>query len=251
MPILLLDGMNTPEERALSLFRIVAVMGSPEDQTERREYLVARAAKAMSDAPGSAYEELFHEQGSFGGVAEARPFSELREIWSKRIDHWFVTSMMINLLWRLSKSPRVVSDQTSVNKAAFLIERQRNQGNADAIAAIPKNRNDIVRIWGRYRSVAHLCAAMFTSSYQPVMTTEKFRELISEGLPFILSVAKLYQRWGLSQPLPRTKRMVLTRPDLWEIPDEMNLPAVIIDLTPLTQGEVQLLREYRAPVPQS
>lgn len=252
MPILPLDDLSTPEGRALSLFRTVAVMGSPNDPDERSEYLVARSAKAMSEAPDAAYEALFHEQGGFGGVAEARPFSTLTRVWFSRMDDWFVTSQMANLLWRLSIGPKVRAEQCSVNKAAYVIERQRERGSADAIAATPKNRNDIVKIWGRYRSVAHLCTAVVTASGQdeiPNSLWPHWLQLI-DRLPYILGLARRYQHWGLSQQLPRIARTVLTKSDLWQIPDALLLPEVRVAMAPLQPEEIQLLREYRAPVPQ-
>lgn len=237
--------LTSLEGRCTAVFRLAALMAFPGDEAQEREYLVARCAKALAESPNAdGIRALFDAAGGLGGVAEARPLSVLFETVDKSVDGWFVASLMMSLLVRLANDDEVVPEQASVNKAAYLLEAQRPQfKNPEALAALPRNRNDIIMVWSRFRHVAHLCSAFINWSIQ----SEKFSDLVFQDLGVVLSTAMTFQQWGLAFVPRRSQKAILDRKRLWRLPDSIR-PSPIA-LAPLTSGEIELLRAYRAPTP--
>ncbi len=220
-------------------------MAFPRDAAQQQEYLVARSAEALATRESERVRGLFEESGGLGGVAHARSISTLFALTQDAVLGWFVASLMMSLLVRLAIGEQVVSDQASVNKAAYMLEKQRPLfKNPDALEALPRNRSDIVSVWSKYRPVAHFCASFVIWSNR---VGDDFADLVYNDLPIVLAGAKWFQEWGLEFKPARTKRTVLDRETCWLLPNEFaSGPAAF---APLTAGEVELLKAYRAPIP--
>lgn len=248
MPQLELGNLTTREGRIAFVIEMKAVMAWPCDAEMRKECVVAQSAVLLNDYRGGDLERLFERSGGILALAQARPVQAIDELLRKHLDGWLVAHFMLQLLFRLAKCDQIVPDQASVNKAAYMIAAQRDQFRSqDAFEATPKSRDDIVKVWSRHRTVAHLCTA-FVGSLIQAKDAAEFDRMLYDDLETLLFVARQYQAWG-TKFIPRRSKEPLIPADAWLLPRWTAINPVPLVYCELTDQEIDLLRQYRAPQP--
>jgi hypothetical protein len=230
MPLLEVDNLSTPDGRWWTAHRLHAVMLYPDDPAERSRYMAAIAAfclvnpglprAAGADEPMGRLISVSHGSAAailerHGGARAAhyRGFAFYWDQSRKSHGRWLIAGNLLTTLLRLTRHEGL-QRRASINMAAYILEMQ--QPFPDVMAA---NRKDIFEAWSRYKAVAHFCGA-FSNLYVRALRvggddddrTAFIHDRFFTHTREFLHEAALYQSFGLSHELARTKGQTPPRP---------------------------------------
>ena len=260
--------------RTLATYHLIAHMHWPKNQSLRDQFLTTMLAKArqiiedlelqpgdpdfsealattvrlaISEVIENFLDPEFRARGGYGTVAEAPGLSALQRIIRNNGPKWYVTGTLLLFVMTMANHHSERRGGASISKAVHLFE------NIVETPDIPTSRKEILRIWGTFKPVAHFCAA-FMSLVVAAKTQSDYEQdtllqgMFIDGLGRFLSFAREFQEFGTGFYAQGTKKPMLPPDETWLIPQGLRLPPAKIRPRPLTDHELEVLEQYRAPV---
>ena len=140
----------------------------------------------------------------------------------------------------------------SVNKAMVALE-DHLQGATYADGSYgPRSLREIQGAWSEYKPVAHLWAALMALQLREKNPYEfdpdVVRSFFTESLPEFLAAAEYLLRFGADFHSRGQRKPLLTRSEVWHLPQGLSLPPFDITLPPLEDETIKILQKYRAPI---
>jgi len=231
MPELELGDLTSPTGRAVTIFRVAAVMAWPEPQepeerearercfaeiaasvrrhretgqalseiwnhTDRKEYIATRALTWLlagwSRERGGSLKEDYKRSGGEARVAEAPRWSKQVADCDEYEVRWTVTAAMMMELRKLDAADAA----GAIPGVAEPVSVNKAAYLVTKLLPTFDNEHHIEEIWRRYRPVAHLCAALMTwggESYEEL--DRNFQRHLFDHTAFLIAGAKLYEDW--------------------------------------------------------
>ena len=115
----------------------------------------------------------------------------------------------------------------------------------------PKSLREIQKAWSEYKPVVHLWAAVFALRFREknpsAFDADMLRSFFTESLPEFLAAAEYFLRFGTNFYSHGQRKPLLTRSEVWHLPQGVSLPPFDITLPPLADHTIKILQEYCAP----
>jgi hypothetical protein len=243
------DRLATPHGRLDLAREVIGVMFHPQSRDDRRQRQVSFAVTLLGlhdkNDEQEAYEQAktwFRQSGGFTTDNKADRYETQQQVVLAQIPWIVAVGALLQQIWAMAAHHRdQLPGGASLNKAIFV--------SAAFPYFAPMAARTLRSAWGRYRDVAHLCAA-FTCVFDearrepPDRLDERMKRGFVEDLHETLSVAAAYQHFGttfvprgMASPLINPKTAWVLRgiePDLQFLP-----PALPADLLAKAQ-------EYKA-----
>lgn len=279
MPILDYGDIGAPAGRYYAKFLVGAVMGWPNDEIFRKQYLATDLAKNIgylereeADFPESRHGETpdetaraidqrkelkatlaqvrdwFAEAGGLFAVAEAPGQEYFNQWFNKCYFQWLGTGFVLGLVRRMALHHPELRGGASVNKAKHIVE-------AVGIPGVPRNSCDVSLAWTTYKPVAHFCAAIFDTTMEvaqieadPQIGIAIISKKIADDIVQFLSDAEAYLMFGLTYSSPRAMAKTVLDPDkTWTLPKHGPWPPAP-DIPRLNDELLRIARNYKAPI---
>ena len=222
MPTFEVDDLSTPEGRWWTAHRVQATMLYSANPAEQSRYQASIAAfclntpafpAAGADEPTGRSITVSHRSAAeflerHGGAQAAHEhgFAFYRDQIRQSLGRWLMAGNLLTMLLRLTRHEEL-QHRASINMAAYVLEKE--QPFPDVMAA---NRKDIYKAWSRYKAVAHFCAALANLYVNAGLAggndderTAFIQDRLFANTREFLEEVSLYQSFGLSYKLPRTR----------------------------------------------
>lgn len=195
-------------------------------------------------------EKWFNEVGGHTSVSFARGFRAFQKDFESRVGGWFAAGLILALVRRMAAHHSDLPGGASVNKAVFILERQK-------LPNLPRNSHDLRKAWTSYKPVAHFCAVLFdwfmiafTHTDSPEEVAAAIEGELNDNFMGFLSEAEAYLTFGLSyQPLRAKAKTLLDPAETWILPQYRPWPESTLKPAPLFGAMLDIARQYRAPIP--
>ena len=116
----------------------------------------------------------------------------------------------------------------------------------------PKSLREIQKAWSEYKPVVHLWAAVFALRFREknpsAFDADMLRSFFTESLPEFLAAAEYFLRFGANFYSHGQRKPLLTRSEVWHLPQGFSLPPFDITLPPLADQTIKILQKYCAPI---
>jgi hypothetical protein len=133
--------------------------------------------------------------------------------------------------------------EPSLNTAYEILEADlRGSGRSWERGRPPANRSDIRSAWAEFKSVSHLWAALFLAGAE--LRDEKALEKMDDekALLQLLAVAEDMRIFAENFQQRRSKTALSPPGSFWEVPKEIPLPRIKINLSPLPEWAQKIRR---------
>lgn len=272
------SGEDSPRDDLTSAaLRTWAAMAWPDDAERRDQFMATLGALAIDhlrnaklDAAGGGldraalevsrsrviaqyHKHAFLPYGGEGTVAHAPGWSALIAEIGKHAPKWWATGsilILVRVMHEQHQADLTARRGASVLKAVEWIERTVNSPH------VPHNRKDVLAAWSSFKSVAHLCAAFLMireacHQQNPDAPEEAYMVLVTQtffrSFWWFIDAARQFQDFGLSFRSHGQMGSMLNASTLWRIPDGLGLEPARINLQPMPEEQLAILRNYRAP----
>ena len=138
--------------------------------------------------------------------------------------------------------------EPSLNKAFAVLEADlQGSGRRWTRQRPPANVRDIKKAWKAFKPVSHLWAAVWLLREQQGDTEAEETFSTPETLLLFLAVAEDMRQFAETYSQRRAHKALLTPGVAWEVPRDLSLPTVKLDMPPLSDEALKVLQNYRAP----
>ena len=138
--------------------------------------------------------------------------------------------------------------EPSLNKAFAVLEADlQGSGRPWDRRRPPANVRDIQKAWKAFKSVSHLWAAALLLRQQAGITDAEETFSAPETLPLFLAVAEDMRQFAQTYSQPRARKALLNPGEAWQVPRDLSLPIIKLDMPPLAREALEVLKNYRAP----
>jgi hypothetical protein len=266
------DFTNTPKDDWEPVgWRLFAYISWPNDQQRRDEFLATLNAKSISalqgltlpdkltnlnpSVPVSAVNEIWEEsktevldrividaKGQLGLLAEAPGLDALVNETEKNVRGWITAGYILFMVFLMDKfHSKELRGGASVSKAVELLENHSGTN-------IPGNRKDIMNCWSDFKPVSHFGAALNILSVAMQGDAGALGNLFNEAPGRILSIAKVFQEFGLRFKAHGKAASILPDVSTWTIPEDFLLPTSPLNFEPLSAENLEILKAYKAAI---
>jgi hypothetical protein len=248
------DGVDTR-------LRVEAYMMWPESEKAREFYVARNLALHLAiwpevvannperaelfDRCGAEFRELLISALSRAGrtallddtyAKEAYPEPLLDKVKCKRMT---TVGLLVVLMRALGLQSQSLPGGASLLKTVFLLSNYNNF----AESAIYKTRKEIFKSWRLYKKSSHLIIA------RSILRREKIYEDDEDYTYFWLTIARDFQNFLLnSMPLHGKKQPLLTRDEIWMVPNALDLPDFGFPQWTLPSALIDVVKRYTAPI---
>jgi hypothetical protein len=247
------NGMLSP----FAGINVLAVMIYPRDADARNELLATVKTADISETLTSRLQgtmpkrslqqllallvaEQIEDEGGIEILSRTRGLDAVQNEMLHRVNRGQIAGAVLLKIARLALGRPPFA---SVKKAAFLLEQELGGWQEQHEIAVPTSSRRIQEMWEEYKPAAHLWAAMWL--WERGVETVPF--YTTETLLTFLAQAEILRQFGLlSYPHGRT-RPFLDLHEVWKLPPDLFLPETQIEMAPLTERELSILQNYRAP----
>lgn len=184
----------------------------------------------------------FTREGGFGGVAKAKGWDALIAEIRKRIPEGLACGAVLLAIIMMDSHGASIRGGASVKKAVRLFEEWR------IYEFMPQHERNILALWRKYISSAHLWAALLYLSERN--KSLDIDAILSRDNEAFLSVASAFEGFARNFiPHGRQGAPLIRREEMWCLPEyrgrtaAANLPPI----PPLPEAALEILSRYRAP----
>jgi len=154
-----------------------------------------------------------------------------------RLSHGVVAGETLVCLLQLVK---FAPGHASLRRAQFIVKKVRIKQKYATRLRIPASTTSIETAWGDFKNVAHLWAAFIPQWIELVD-----EEVLSDArLPDFLADARWFAEAGANLIPKHGRGPVLNKGVIWMIPDSPDIPTVTLEPPPMSESELDLLRNY-------
>ncbi len=243
-------------------FRVEAYMMWPESEKAREFYVARNLAlhlaiwpEVVANNPERA--ELFDKCGAefrellISALSRAGQTALLDETYAKeaypeplsdkmKYKRMTTVGLLVILMRALGFQSQSLPGGASLLKTVFLLS---NYDKFKKPEIIYNNRKEIFRSWKLYKKSCHLIVANL------ILRQGKIYEDDEDYTYFWLTVARDYQNFLLnSMPFHGKKQPLLTRDELWMVPNALDLPDFSFPQWTLPSALIDVVKQYRAPI---
>ena len=225
MPIVNLPRLDTAEGLAKATEIYIATCIFPNDQEAQSKWLASKSAKVkgllvknnLNEIP--IYSEIFHENGGYEAVAEAKSFADMIRGATTQWNNMFMAAEILRVLYTMAHHEELMN-RASLNCAAWVIEQCH--GNGRVPIDVPSGYEDIIKRWSKHKSVSHMCLSFaymdFALRHEATkgrLHTSHFLNATATSLPFMIRMALRLYDWITTYTVKAAREPVVPRDKAW------------------------------------
>ena len=245
---------GTPDSLATTF--LMPVMLFPQDEHMRTELQEKMTARIFSSALYQWHKQNAQEDDQQATLIISRKLDSwmqkhtqpVIEPFSKQIWQGGIAGLILLRLMQIDGQ----APPASVNKAMAAAEDYLQRVPSTDGSYGPRSLRGIQQAWSEYKPVVHLWAALLAllrrEKSRSAFAVDALLSFFTESLPEFLAVAEYFLRFGADFHSRGQRKPLLTRSEVWHLPQGVSLPPFDITLPPLADQTIKILQEYCAPI---